>query len=233
MKSPGTDNPLLTLEVSDDYSSSVVTTYLKQLESTQLVDFDDKVHLWAERNLSGYSVRSGGPALMFAHLGEQNIRSMLTALIVAMFVAALILGAVLRSWSTALIGLTCNILPILLVYAVWAVIYGNISIGAAIVMGMILGIVLDDTVYLLIAYRRGLQKKADDPIRFALRSVGPALVATSLALGSGLCLGLLSDFGPVWSMSVLSIAIIGTALVVDLMLLPALLPISRSPGEQV
>jgi predicted RND superfamily exporter protein len=228
-----TDNPLLALEVSGDYSSAVVTTYLKQLGSSDLVDFDDRVHLWARENLGGFALRSGGPALMFAHLGEQNIRSMLAALVVATLVAALILGAALRSWRTALIGLACNILPILLVYSVWAVVYGNISIGAAIVMGMVLGIVLDDTIYLLTAYRRGVRRELANPVSSALRTVGPALIATSVALCAGLSLGLLSEFGPVWSMSVLSIAIIATALVVDLVLLPALLPASRSRREQV
>ena len=53
---------------------------------------------------------------------------------------------------------------------------------------------------------------------------------TTLTLASGLSLGLSSDFGPIWSMSVLSVAIIGTALVVDLLLLPALLPAPRPRG---
>jgi predicted RND superfamily exporter protein len=54
--------------------------------------------------------------------------------------------------------------------------------------------------------------------------IGPALVVTTVTLVSGLSLGLLSEFGPVWKMSALSVMIIGTALVVDLLLLPALLP---------
>jgi hypothetical protein len=218
-------NRLLALEVSDDYSSSVVTAYLKQLDSTRLIDFDRRVHKWAEENMSHYTLRSGGPTLMFANLGEQNIRGMLTALTIALFAAALILGAVFRSGRAALIGLTCNFLPLLLVYSVWAVVDGQISIGAAVVMGMVLGIVLDDTIYLLTTYDRGVQRNSDDPVGYALQRVGPAIIVTTITLIAGLSLGLLSDFGPIWSMSVLSVAIIGTALVVDLLLLPALLPV--------
>lgn len=228
----GGGNPLLALGVSDDYSSSVVTAYLKQLVSARLIDFDQRVHAWAAKNLGDYALRSGGPTLMFANLGEQNIRGMLTALTIALLAAALILGAVLRSWRMAWIGLICNMLPVLLVYSVWAVVNGLISIGAAVVMGMVIGIVLDDTIYLLVTYRRGLQRNPDDPIRYALRRVGPALIVTTATLVSGLSVGLLSDFGPIWSMSVLSVAIIGTALVVDLLLLPALLPATGSPGGE-
>ena len=148
------------------------------------------------------------------------------ALTIALFAAALILGAVFRSGRAAWIGLACNFLPILLVYSVWAVVDGQISIGAAVVMGMVLGIVLDDTIYLLATYDRGVQRNPDDPVGYALQRVGPAMIVTTITLIAGLSLGLLSDFGPIWSMSVLSVAIIGTALVVDLLLLPALLPVN-------
>ena len=158
---------------------------------------------------------------MFAYLGEQNIRSMLTALIIALLGAALVLGLTLRSHRVAWIGLVCNILPVLLVYGIWAVADGHISIGAAVVMGMIVGIVLDDTIYLLTAHRRG--RDDESPASYALRRVGPALVVTTITLVAGLSFGLLSDFGPIWNMSLLSVLIIGTALVVDLLLLPALL----------
>jgi len=226
----GGRNPLLSLEVSDDYSSSVVTAYLKQLDSARLIDFDKKVHAWAAENLGNYTLRSGGPPLMFASLGEQNIRGMLTAFTVALIAAALILGAMFGSARVAWIGLICNMLPVLLVYSVWAVVNGQISIGAAVVMGMVLGIVLDDSIYLLATYRRGLQRYLGDPIAYALQRVGPALIATTITLVSGLSLGLLSDFGPIWNMSVLSVTIIGTALVVDLLLLPALLPATGPRG---
>ena len=223
----GERNPLLGLAVSDDYSSSVVMAYLRQLDSAELTVFDKKVHAWAAGNMPGYQLRSGGATLMFASLGEQNIRSMLTSLTIALFAAALILGAVFRSWHIAWIGLVCNFLPLLLVYSVWAIFSGQISIGAAVVMGMILGIVLDDTIYFIATWRRGLLGEAGDAVKYSMQRVGPALIATSVTLVAGLSMGLLSDFGPIWSMSILSVSIIVTALVVDLLLLPALLPVTR------
>jgi len=224
----GGANPLLALEVSADYSSSVVTAYLKHQDSALLIEFDKKVHAWARKNLDGFSIRSGGSALMFANLGEKNIRGMLTALVIALFAAALILGAVFRSARIVWIALVCNTLPILLVYSIWALAIGQISLGAAVVIGMILGIVLDDSIYLLATYHRGLQLGKCKPVSYALCRVGPALVVTTITLVAGLSLGLFSDFSPIWSMSVLSATIIGTALIVDLLLLPALLPADLS-----
>lgn len=225
-------NPLLALEVSNDYSSSAVSAYLKPLNSGALVEFDRRALLWAEENLPNCIVQSGGPTLMFAHLGQKNIRGMLAALTAALFVAALVLGSVFRSANVAWIAIVCNLLPLLLVYSVWAVLNGQISIGAAVVMGMILGVVLDDTIYLLATYRDAVRCKIADAVQYAINRVGPALIVTTVTLVSGLSLGMLSDFGPIWSMSALSTTIIGAALLVDLLLLPALLLTVDARGDQ-
>jgi predicted RND superfamily exporter protein len=215
--------PLIAREVSADYAATAVVAYLHRLDSAALVAFDRRVRDWAAVNLSALELTGGGPVLMFAYLGEQNVRSMLFALSAALLLAAVVLGAVLRSARMAVVGLICNILPVLLVYSVWAVVKGRISLGAAVVMGMILGIVIDDTIYLLTTYRRARARNLADPVLHTLQRVGPALVVTTVTLVASLSLGLLSDFEPIWSMSLLSVAIIALALAVDLLLLPAML----------
>lgn len=215
-------NPLLRFAVSDDYSSALVAAYLHPQDSAALTRFDRNVQVWAAKNLDDFTLQSGGPTLMFAHLGEQNIRSMVIAFSAALVVAALIFGLVFRSARLAWIGVVCNLLPVLYVFSIWALVSGQISIGAAVVLGMVLGIVLDDTVYLLSSYQTGKKSNNDDSIQLALIRVGPALIATSVALICGLSMGLLSGFGPIWSMSALSVTIIAAALVVDLLLLPAM-----------
>ncbi len=221
-------NPLLALTVSDDYASSLVSVYLEPLDSRRMLDFDERALAWAADNLDNTAVQSGGATLMFANLGEKNIRGMLTALLIALASSAIALGVIFRSPRIGLIALACNALPILFVYSLWAVVNGQIGIGAAVVMGMVLGILLDDTIYLLAAFRRGVQRSVTQPVSWAMERVGPALVITTATLIAGLSLGATSGFGPIWSMSLLSVLIIGTALVVDLILLPALLPAARS-----
>ena len=215
--------PAMALEISEDFAAVAVSVFLVPLDTQDLLAFDARVKNWSAANMPDLEVSSGGPTLLFAALGEQNVRGMLTALGLALLGAGLLLGAVLQSARIAWVGLICNLLPVLLVYAIWGIADGRLSIGAAAVLGMILGIVLDDSVYLLTAYRRGRQLHTD-PTRQALQRVGPALLITSAALVAGLSFGLLSDFGPIWTMSLLSAAVIGTALLIDLLLLPALLP---------
>jgi predicted RND superfamily exporter protein len=221
--------------INADYSATLISVYLRPLGSAQMVAFDRRSRDWLGSQLGDYAVQSGGPALLFAYLGEKNIRGMLMALSMGLIIASVLLGFALRSLRIGFIAFFCNIFPILAIYAVWAMFNGRISLGAAVVMGMILGIVVDDTIYLLTKYQQGRLSRQADPIKYALRRVGPALIITSLTLVAGLGLGLLSKFGPIWSMSLLSASIIAVALITVLLLLPALLGLAekRQPEKVV
>lgn len=213
----------LVADLSSDRKSTAFTAYLVPMDSEAQVAFDRRVHQWVRHELPGYSLLSGGPTLMFAYLGQHNIKGMLTSLGLALVFAAMVLWLVFRSGRIALAGLVCNVLPIVMVYALWALVSGQLSLGAAVVMGMVLGIVLDDSIYLLAAFRRAHVAGDSESDRTAIMQVGPAMVMTTLALVVGLSTGLLSDFGPIWSMSMLSVLVIVMALVIDLLLLPAML----------
>lgn len=211
-------------EVSPDFAATCVAVYLRQLDSSALVDFDQRARDWLGDHAAPLTAVGGtGPALMFAYLGERNIAGMLAALGLALAATAFVTGLVLRSAHAAWIGLVCNLFPVLAVYSLWALVDGRISIGAAVVMGMILGIVVDDTIYLLSTFRRSGVADAGAAAANALVRVGPALVITTITLVAGLSVGLLSEFGPIRNMSILSVTIIAVALGTDLLLLPALL----------
>jgi len=210
-------------EITRDFSATLVAAYLRQLNSSEMIAFEERRKVWTDANLSGYAVTAGGASLMFANLGQKNVRSMIVALSAGLLVAALIFGIVFRSIRIALTGLVCNLFPIIFVYGIWALVGGTLSLGAAVVMGMVLGIVIDDTVYLLAAFQRRRQRASASAVEDGVKTVGPALLVTTLTLVTGLGIGLSSDFGPIWSMAILSIAIISVALLADFLLMPALL----------
>ena len=214
----------LAQEVSPDLSASRVLVLLEELDSRDLLAFDRSVRDWLARSLVASDVEGGvGASLLLAAVSDRNARGMLLSLSAALVAIALALGLVLRSVRVVWVGLVCNLLPVAAIYGLWAAAGGAISIGAACVMGMILGIVVDDTIYLLSRYARLRRAGDPTPVAGALIHVGPALVVTTIVLGVGLALGLLSSFQPIVVISLLSAAIIAVALATDLFLLPALL----------
>ena len=215
--------------VSEDYSALHAAVYLKNLDARAMIAFDNRVRAWLDRHLTPFSYQGGaGPNLTFAQLGQRNAASMVYALGISLVAIALIAGLILRSVKAAWIGVVCNVVPVLAAYALWALVDGKIALGGAVVLGMILGVIVDDTIYLLARYRRLNQTQSDMVIPAMLNQVGPALIITTMTLSMGLLIGLLSDFSPILAMSSLSVSIILIALAADLLVLPALLQLSYS-----
>jgi len=194
-----------------------------------MIAFDNRVRAWLDRHLTPFSYQGGaGANLTFAHLGQRNAASMVYSLGISLVAIALIAGLILRSAKAAWIGVVCNVVPVLAAYALWALVDGHIALGGAVVLGMILGVIVDDTIYLLARYRRLSQAQSDMVIPAMLDQVGPALIITTMTLSIGLMIGLLSDFAPILAMSSLSVSIILIALAADLLVLPALLQLGYS-----
>jgi len=134
-----------------DFSAQAVTVSLNSTTANELQAFDQRVtqHLSTE-----FGAHEGGVGadLVFAKLGYRNAASMFATLALALVVISVLLGLVFRSLTLCWVGLVCNAVPLILVYGIWALTGGYISLGSAVVMGMIMGIIVDDTVHMLYRY---------------------------------------------------------------------------------
>lgn len=215
-------------ELTIDYQAIKISVFLKAVTAQELIAFDSKVKSWLDNNISPYSYEGGvGPDILFAKLGERNAKSMFFSLGLALVVIALVIGGLLRSWSATLIGLICNLFPVVTVFALWSLIGGYISLGSAMVMGMIMGIIVDDTLHMLLKYPRTLNETVTSSVLTLYEKVCPAILITSVTLAAGLFVGIFSGFRPIYELSLLSLSIILVAMLADLFLLPALLHVMK------
>ncbi|MFT5396527.1 MAG: putative RND superfamily exporter protein [Gammaproteobacteria bacterium] len=215
-------------DLTKDYQAVKVSVFLKTVTAKELIAFDSKVRSWLGNNITPYNYKGGvGPDILFAKLGERNARSMFFSLGLALVVIALIIGGLLRSWSATLIGLICNLFPVVTVFALWSLIGGYISLGSAMVMGMIMGIIVDDTLHMLLKYPRALNATVTSSVLTLYEKVCPAILITSITLAAGLFVGIFSGFRPIYELSLLSLSIILVAMLADLFLLPALLHVMK------
>ena len=214
--------------IAKDKKSLRLQIILKEKTSAQLLAFVEKNNQWLKDNIKNIDYDSGSsPDLLFAHLGFRNSYSMFVSLVVALGLTTLLIALVLKSFSTMIIAVVCNFIPIIIIYGLWGQFGGYITLGTAVVMGMIVGVVIDDTIHVLFKYR---QFTANNTTTNALnklqQQVFPVLFTSSLVLSLALSIGLFSDFRPINEMSLLSIGTIIIALVTDLYLLPLLLQLN-------
>ena len=89
----------------------------------------------------------------------------------------------LRDVRLGLISLAPNLVPILAAFGIWGFWVGEVSFAATVVGALTFGIIVDDTIHILVKYRL-LRREGHEPgaaVVNTFRSVGIAVVATSVA----------------------------------------------------
>jgi len=145
----------------------------------------------------------------------------LAAATILIFLLMLVL---FRSVRLGLIALVPNALPICLNFALMGSFGVTLNVGTSIMASMALGVAVDDTIHFLTRYgelRR--EHDAPDAVVETLRTAGRHIVFTSMTNLCGFGVLTLSSFVPLQALGWLTACTMATALLADLLLLPALL----------
>ncbi|WP_045464873.1 efflux RND transporter permease subunit [Vibrio hyugaensis] len=212
-------------QINVDKSSIKMVLTVDNLGSVELVDLENRIYAWFAENAHQYEVVASSPSLMFAHIGETNMASMLSTLPITLVLISALLIFALRSLKLGLISLVPNIAPAVIGFGLWALISGEINLGLSVVVTLTLGIVVDDAVHFLSKYQRARKEgqTAEQAVRYAFHTVGRALWITTVVLVAGFSVLAMSSFRLNADMGQLSAIVIFIALVVDFLFLPTLL----------
>ncbi|EGQ7831409.1 TPA: RND family transporter [Vibrio vulnificus] len=212
-------------QVNVDKSSVKLQLTVKNLGSVELVALEERIYQWFASNAPRYQVVASSPSLMFAHIGETNMASMLSTLPITLILISALMIFALRSWRLGVISLVPNIAPAVIGFGLWALISGEINLGLSVVVTLTLGIVVDDAVHFLAKYQHARKEgqNAEQAVRYAFHTVGRALWITTVVLVAGFSVLAMSQFRLNSDMGQLSAIVILVALVIDFVLLPSLL----------
>nr|WP_086940909.1 MMPL family transporter [Thaumasiovibrio occultus] len=212
-------------EVNVSKSSVRVQVTTQNLGSKELVALEANILQWFSQNAPQLEVMASSPNLMFAHIGETNMKSMLISLPIALVLISGLMIFALRSLRLGLISLVPNIVPAVMGFGLWALISGEINLGLSVVVSLTLGIVVDDSVHFLSKYQYAKKQGSttEKAVRYAFNTVGRALWITTVVLVAGFSMLATSGFRLNADMGQLSAIVIFLALIIDFLLLPAVL----------
>ena len=218
------------LDINKEYARVILM--LENIGSHPVLDFNDRVEAWMRDNWpQQMQARGTGMDILFGRVTMNNIESMLTGAALALVSVSLLLVLALRSWWYGFLSLLPNLLPAGMAFGLWGVISGEIGLAVSVVACMTLGIVVDDTVHFLSKYVRAKREHGlgtADAVRYAFRTVGIALIATSVVLVANFAVIGTSNFYPNSSMGQLSAITIAMALIVDFFFfVPMLIELDR------
>jgi len=214
-------------QINVDKSSLRVTVTTDVLSTNEILALNKEASAWLEVNAPHIdALPASGTIVMFANISARNARAMLFGTTVALILISFILVAALRSTKIGLVSLIPNLVPAAMGFGLWGIFVGEVGISLAVVMSMTLGIVIDDTVHFLSKYLRARREQglsSPDAVRYAFRTVGRALLVTSIVLIAGFSILAQSSFSNTSSMGLLTAIVIALAIFADFLFLPPLL----------
>jgi len=198
---------------------------MSDLDYGQLTTDLDRLIQSELKLIPGANHRVTGMIPLFLRTQQAVLDSLVLSFGLAFGLIALVMMILLKNPLSGLITMIPNLLPVGVVFGLISWNRMAVDMGTMITASVALGIAVDGTLHLLTWFRAGIRagKSRDEAIADALGHCGPAMWQTSCAIGLGLLvlypaeLLLISRFG--WLMA----ALIGTALIADIILLPALL----------
>jgi len=208
-------------------SATRVTASLHSISSQQVIDLEKRAQSWLDTYAPEFAHSDGtGTTLLFAHIGQRNIVSMIGGVLFAIGLISMLLMFVLKSVSIGSLSLIPNLIPAGMAFGVWALLVGQVGMASSVVIAMTLGILVDDTVHFLSRYqyaREQLNLSPEDAVRYTFITVGAALWITSVVLILGFLILALSSFKINQEMGMLTAIIFALGLLADFLLLPPIL----------
>ena len=206
-------------------SATRMTVTVRGVSAPDLRELDARAQAWLHVNAPQLAGNASGMSMIFAHLTQRNMRSMLLGMIIGMALISFILIFVLKSVRLGLVSLLPNFLPAAMSFGLWGYAVGRIGLAGSIVTVIAFGIIVDDTIHFMTRYlkarREGLS--ANEAVRETFRTVGAALWTTTVILSAGFMMFTLSDYVSSYVLGLLVTSTIVFALLADFLLLPPLL----------
>ena len=175
-----------------------------------------------------------GTTVVALKTNDYLVQSLVNSLGLALIFISIIMAFMFRANSILFASLITNLIPIFTVLGILAWLGISIRPPTAMTFAVALGIAVDDSLHFLLRYRRELKNGQNrvNAIKSTIMNTGSALLITTSVLVAGFSVLLLSAFLPTYQFGLLSAAMIGTALLCDLTLLPALCLVLPNPNKK-
>ena len=159
------------------------------------------------------------------------LRDLFVSFLSACLVISLVTMVVERGVVPGLLAMIPNVFPMVLLFGVLGWARATLDVGSVMTASVALGMAVDGTFHFLTFFRRGLAATGGPDsrpsraaaVQAAFRHSAPALFQTALVCGIGILAFLPSPFAPTRRFALMLSVLVSSALVGDLVVLPALL----------
>lgn len=226
------DTPLGTRVVSLDNKTALVTGHFPGTDAADLLPtlkkLEDRVRAFDAAHGDVRMLLTGWAAVS-AKASYEMIEQLNRSLLIAICVIIVLIGLALRSPKAGMISILPNLLPIAVGGAVLYLTGRGLQFAGVIAFTIGFGIAVDSTIHVLNRFRleRETGRTIDAALTETITAVGPVLIVGTLVLAAGLGSTLLSELPNLRLFGEISIVLLVTALLADLVLLPCIIAVAE------
>lgn len=204
-----------------------ITTFMRDDNGENIPLIEAAIRKEAEQNFpSGkFTVTITGRALVFQKGTGYLLDNLLSSLLFAFFLTALLVAFMFRSLKMILVSMIPNMLPLLLTAGIMGFLDIPLKPSTILVFGIAFGLSVDDTIRFLAQYREELKKnnwRIRRSVYATFNDAGLSMFYTSIVLFFGFSVFMLSSFGGTIALGGLVSLTLLCGMLSNLMLLPAL-----------
>ena len=165
-----------------------------------------------------------GSGVLYTKGTTYMVKNLFTSLILAIFVIAILMSFLFKSFKMVLVSLFPNLIPLIFTSALMGYFGIAIKPSTILVFSIAFGISIDDTIHFLAKYRQELKTKSiSESVEISIKETGVSMIYTSIILFFGFSMFTASEFGGTQALGVLVSLTLFVAMLTNLILLPSLL----------
>ncbi len=213
-------------QMTADKSDSRILIRTNNSTSMESVAFNARVDEWVNENISPFSTNGvAGIPIMMPQLFVENTRGLVIGLLISFTFIIMVVGISLQSFRYGIISIVPNIIPFVLGFGLLTLATDMVTAAHQFAVLISIGLVVDATIHFLSKYKKALAINLPprEAIQYCFRFVGYPIIVASICLFSGFLFLTQSMFYYNFIIGGMCALIIMIALLIDLLLLPALL----------
>ncbi len=211
-----------------DENILLVTGRIPNLDSdeiTPIIKNIEKKFSQLQTDYPDYKFTVTGLITLTALQSSDMIQQLNTGLMVAIVIVIVLIGVAFRSYKAIILAIAPNIFPIVAAGALLYVNGNGLEYASVIGLTVAFGLAVDDSIHFLnrLYIERARSNNWETAVFQTVERIGPVLLLTTVVLVLGLAVTILSDLPPLRLFGQLSMTTLVTALIADLIILPAII----------
>ncbi|HIP12151.1 MAG TPA: hypothetical protein EYG73_05465 [Arcobacter sp.] len=175
-----------------------------------------------------YKSEVQGQTTIFAYMQSGVSDTLIVSIGFTLLMVVVLMLLIFKNIKMTLLFILPNIAPIILVAGFMGYVGLTIDIGVAISAAVILGIAVDDSIHFFSKYFKAIKTHSfEDTIDYIISHSANAMILTTFILSFTFAVFATSSFVPNVNFAIVTVVALNIALLLDLVLLPALLSILR------